>query len=87
MQNLVQIANQRIDILNGRLDSHDCEMYPVPEDPSAEYVRVMVGDLDWLMESIEPEVGRDSPAFQKYVDVRERLTQLHDELRTDITVA
>lgn len=82
LENLVHIANRRIDILNSRIDTHGSEMYAVPDEPTPEYVRMMVGDLDWLMESIEPTVGRDDPAFKKYVDVRERLAQIHNHLET-----
>lgn len=83
VDNLVHITNRRIDILNGRLAAYDCEMYEVPSDPDAQYIRMMVGDLDWLMESIEPTAGRDSPVYHKYTDVRERLTQIHAHLRTE----
>lgn len=83
VENLVHIANRRIDILNGRLAPYECEMYPVPQDPTPEYMRVMVDDLDWLMESLEPTIGRDDPAFQKYVDVRDRLAQIHEHSRPE----
>jgi hypothetical protein len=87
IENVRCIANKRIEILNTYLEPSEIEMYQVPTEPNPTYIRCMVSDLDWILESVEVNASREDPVFDKYNDVRERLSMLYELLKSDSALA
>lgn len=78
--NMIQITNSTIDVLNSRLSSHNVnQFYHVAEhDTRADYVTLMIEDLDFLMVRSDIE---DPEVDTQYLKVRRNLKDLEKRLK------
>lgn len=78
--NLIQITNQKIDLLNSHLEDHDVNAFyhVVRHDPQPDYITLMIQDLDFLMARSNIQTDDvDKP----YLEVRGLLQDLRKSLQ------
>lgn len=84
--NLIQITNQKIDLLNSHLEDKDVNTFyhVVRHNPRPDYITLMIQDLDFLMARSDIS---DGSVDEPYLEVRELLQDLRKSLQKEEYIA